>query len=103
MGSLGMLFYVVECFSVNLENLPANAVRSAYFGGIDQQIKGDRGFIAIALGEATHQVNQIGALDAQGAEIRDRLAQLRTLVPDGLLEAGKAAYGLFRGSRKAAP
>src|SRR5215475_6315499 len=40
MGSLRMLFYVVECFSVNLENLAANAVGSAQFGGIDEEIEG---------------------------------------------------------------
>src|SRR6266566_1288552 len=29
MGSLGMLFYIIECFTVNLENLAADAVRRA--------------------------------------------------------------------------
>src|SRR5208337_418578 len=36
MGSLGMLFYVVECFTVNLEKLPANPVRSVQFRRINQ-------------------------------------------------------------------
>src|SRR5260370_38920638 len=36
MGSLSMLFYVVECFTVNLENLAADAIRSAQIGGIQQ-------------------------------------------------------------------
>src|SRR5271166_1718801 len=40
MGSLRMLFYVVECFSVNLEDLPANPVRGVQIGGIDEQIEG---------------------------------------------------------------
>src|SRR5215467_10557127 len=36
MCSLSMLFYVVECFSVNLENLATDAVGSAQIGGIEQ-------------------------------------------------------------------
>src|ERR1700758_139398 len=40
MGSLSMLFYVVECFTVNLENLAADAVRSVQIGRIHQQIQG---------------------------------------------------------------
>src|SRR5215471_6167167 len=39
MAGLSMLFYVVECFSVNLENLATDAVRSAQFGRIQQQIE----------------------------------------------------------------
>ena len=31
-----MLFYVVECFTVNLENLAADAVGSMEIGGIDE-------------------------------------------------------------------
>src|SRR5207247_8010920 len=90
MGSLGMLFYVVECFSVNLENLSADAVGRAQLGGIDQQIQGDRRFVAVPLGEAPHQVHEIGALHTQRTQVGDSLAQLGTLVPNGLLEAGKA-------------
>src|SRR5712664_3705237 len=99
MGSLGMLFYVVECFSVNLENLAADAVRSAQLGGINEQIQGDRGFVAVALCKSAHQIDQIGALHAQRAEVGNDLAQLRALILDGLLEAGEAADGLvWRGS-----
>src|SRR2546428_7751481 len=94
MGSLGMLFYVVECFTVNLENLAADAVGSAQLGRVNQQIQCNCGFVAIALGETAYQINQIGALDAQRAKVRDDLAQLRTLILDGLLEAGEAADGL---------
>src|SRR5689334_8984459 len=36
MGSLSMLFYVVECFTVNLENLATDAVWSAQFSRIHQ-------------------------------------------------------------------
>src|SRR5579864_4756284 len=36
MGSLRMLFYVVECFTVNLENLAAHAVRRMQFNRINQ-------------------------------------------------------------------
>src|ERR1700675_2412844 len=39
MGSLRMLFYIVECFSVNLENLAADAVRSVQFHRIYQYIQ----------------------------------------------------------------
>src|SRR5438132_8191572 len=91
MGSLGMLFYVVECFSVNLENLSADAVGRAQLGGIDQQIQGDRRFVAVPLGEAPHQVHEIGALHTQRTKVGDSLAQLSTLVSNSLLEAGKAA------------
>src|SRR5260370_34861678 len=97
MGSLGMLFYVVECFTVNLENLAADAVGSAQLGGIDQQIKGDGGFVAIAFCKTAHQVNQIGALNAEWTEVRDDLAELGTLIFDRLLEAGQSAGGVFRG------
>src|SRR6266849_8898847 len=103
MGSLGMLFYVVECFSVNLENLAADAVRSVQLCRIDQQIQGDRRFVAVAFSESAHQINQIGALYAERTEIRDGLAELRTLVLDGLLEADKAADGLVRRGGNAAP
>jgi len=41
MGAFGMLFYVVECFSVNLEKSRADAVGSRATEPIDQQIKGD--------------------------------------------------------------
>src|SRR5258707_8457396 len=94
MGSLGMLFYVVECFSVNLENLAADAVRSAQLGGINEQIQSDGGFVAVALGKSAHQIDQIGALHAQRTKVGNDLAQLRALILDGLLEAGEAADGL---------
>src|SRR5258708_3172776 len=96
MGSLGMLFYIVECFTVNLENLATDAVGSAQLGRIDEQIEGDRGFIAVALGEAAHEVNQIGTLHAQRPEVGDGLAELGTFVSDGLLQAGEAADGQLR-------
>src|SRR6266481_4183594 len=102
MGSLGMLFYNVECFTVNLENLATDAVGSAQLGRINEQIQGDGGFVAVALGETAHQIDQIGALHAQRAKVRDDLAQLRTLILDRLLEAGEAADGLFRGGGYAA-
>src|SRR6266478_1392142 len=95
MGSLGMLFYVVECFSVNLENLATDAVWSAQLGRIYEQIQGDGGFVAIALGETTHQIDQIGTLDPERAKVRNDLAQFRTLILDCLLEAGEAADGLL--------
>src|SRR6266568_10679 len=96
MGSLGMLFYIVECFTVNLEDFAANAVGSAQLGGIDQQIKGDGAFVAVTLGKAAHEVNQIGTLHAQRPEVSDGLAALGTLVSDGLLQAGEADDGQLR-------
>src|SRR5580692_7132640 len=77
MGSLGMLFYVVECFTVNLEDLAADAVGSAKLRGINEEVEGYGGFVAVALGETAHEVHEVGALDAEGAEVGDRLAELR--------------------------
>src|SRR5262249_21262666 len=54
MGSLRMLFYVVECFTVNLENLAAHAVGSVGLDRTDEQIQGKGGFVAVPLGETTH-------------------------------------------------
>src|SRR5208282_4918694 len=68
MGSLSMLFYVVECFTVNLEKLAADAVGSLEVGRIDKQVQGDGRFIAIALSEAAHEIHEIGALYAEGAQ-----------------------------------
>src|SRR5260370_37912359 len=103
MGSLGMLFYIVECFTVNLEDLAADAVGSAQLGRIDEQIKGYRGYVAVALGESTHQVNQIGTLHAQRPEVRNGLAELGPLVFNGLMQAGQPADGLLRGGKNPSP
>src|SRR2546421_2802475 len=70
---------------------------------IDQHIKGDSGFVAVPLGESAHQVNQISALHPERTQVCDGLTQLRALVLDGLLEAGKAADGLVRRGRNPAP
>src|SRR5712692_5996453 len=96
MGSLGMLFYIVECFPVNLENLPAHAVGGAQLSRIDQQVQGNGGFVAIALGESAHEVNEIGALDAQGAQVGDGLAKLGGLISNGPLKVGEGVGGLLR-------
>src|SRR5271155_1721577 len=102
MGSLGMLFYVVECFTVNLENLAADAVGSAKLCGINEEVEGHGGFVAIALGEAAHEVHEVSALDAEGAKVGDGLAELGTFVFDGLLEVGEAGDGLFGSGGNAA-
>src|SRR5215813_5508283 len=91
MGSLSMLFYVVECFSVNLEKLAADTVRSAQIGRINEQIQGKRRFVAKALGETAHQVDQIRGLHSHGPEVRNKGAQLSGLVLDGLLQRRKAS------------
>src|SRR5579872_1966988 len=71
MGSLRMLFYVVECFTVNLENLAADAVGSMQVGGFDYDVQGQGGFVAKALGKAVHEVYKIGALDSERTKIGD--------------------------------
>src|SRR2546425_8170076 len=96
MGSLGMLFYIVECFPVNLENLAADAVGGAQLSRIDQQVQGNGGFIAITLGESAHEINEIGALDTQGAQVGNGLAELGGLVFNGLLKIGEGMGGLLR-------
>src|SRR6266571_766093 len=96
MGSLGMLFYIVECFPVNLENLAADAVGGTQLCRIDQQVQGNGGFMAIAFGESAHEINEVGALDAQGTQVGDDLAELAGLVSNGLLKIRKGADGLFR-------
>src|ERR1700730_17806359 len=40
MGSLRMFFYVIKCFTVNLEKFAADAVRSLHFDGIDEDVQG---------------------------------------------------------------
>jgi len=97
-----MFFYVVECFSVNLKKLAADAVRSAEVGGIDEQVESERGFVAVTFGETPHEVDQIGGLDANGAEVGDKGAEVGAFVADGLLEVGEAGSGLVRGSGDAA-
>src|SRR2546430_14059018 len=94
MGSLGMLFYVIECFPVNLENLAANAVGSAQLCRVNEQVQGYGGLVAVALGKAAHEVHQVGALDAQGAQVGDGLPQVSGLVSYGLLDVGEGVVGL---------
>src|SRR5216683_419262 len=96
MGSLRMLFYVVECFTVNLENLATDAVGSVQLDGIDEHVQRQGGFVAIALGKTPHEVHQIGALHAERTQVGDHVAELGGLVFHGLLEVGEAGAGLFR-------
>src|SRR5215472_7288208 len=102
MGSLGMFFYVVECFSVNLENFATDAVGSAQFGGIDQEIECQGRFVAIALGKAAHEVHEVGGLDTHGLEIGNKGAEVAALVANGLLEVAEAAGGLVGSDRNLA-
>src|SRR5258708_13734264 len=95
MGSLRMLFYVVECFTVNLENLATDAVGSVQLDGIDEHVQRQGGFVAIALGKAPHEVHQIGALHAERTQVGDHVAELGRLVAHGLLKVGEAGAGLF--------
>src|SRR2546429_4989273 len=103
MGSLSMLFYVVECFTVNLEKLAADAVRGAQIGGIDEQVEGKRGFIAKTLGETAHQIDKIGGLHADRAQVCDKAAEVGGLIFDGLLERSEAVRnGIIGGGDAAA-
>src|SRR5580693_508571 len=76
MGSLRMLFYVVECFSVNLEKLAADPVGSLELDGVNQEIQSQGGFVAETLREAGHEIEQVGALDTQGPHVRDHVAEI---------------------------
>jgi hypothetical protein len=97
MGSLRMLFYVVECFTVNLENLAADAVGGVEVSGFDHDVEGQGGFVAVALGETLHEVDEVGTLDTQGPEVGDHAAELGGLVFYGVLEVAEAGFGLVRG------
>jgi len=61
-----MLFYVVECFTVNLENLATDAVGSVQVGGFDDDVQRECRFVAETLGKSLHQVEEIGALETFG-------------------------------------
>src|SRR5260221_11767136 len=98
MRSLSMLLYVVKCFTVNLENLATGAVRSVQIGRIDDQIEGQRGFIAETLGKTIHQVDQVGGLYATRAEVGNEVAKLGGFVSNGLLPAPEGGFGVFRGA-----
>src|SRR5271154_455089 len=80
MGSLSMLFYIVECFTVNLENLAADAVRSVQFRRINQQIHGQTGFIPVALPESSHQIHHVRGLHPQWPQVGNHVPQLSSLV-----------------------
>src|SRR6266849_9163168 len=102
MGSLRMLFYVVKCFTVNLENLAADAVRRSQLRRIYKQIQRNRRLVPITLGKTAHEVHQIGALDAQGAKIGNNLAELGPLVLNGLLEGRQPRNSLVGRGRNTA-
>src|SRR5215469_1039089 len=85
MGSLRMLFYVVECFSIYLEDFPANPVRSMQIYRIHKQVQRQRGLVSKALCKAPHQVHQVRRLHAQGTQVRHEVPQLSTFVFHGLL------------------
>src|SRR3984957_4889244 len=97
MGSLRMLFYVVECFTVNLENRAAHAVGGVEVGGFDHDVERQSGFVAVALGKTLHEVDQVGALDAEGPEVGDHAAELGGLVFYSVLEVAKAGFGSVGG------
>src|SRR5579863_1731272 len=93
-----MLFYIVECFPVNLEQLATDAVRSLNLNRINEYIEGESGLVSKTFGEADHQVDEVGALDADRAHVGNHATELRRLPFDGLLEVGEAAGGLLGGN-----
>src|SRR5215467_454299 len=90
MGGLSMFFFVVECFSVNLEKLAADTVRGPQIGRIYQDIERQARFIAKTLPESAHQVDQVGGLHTDRTKVGDKAAKLAGLVLDGLLERSEA-------------
>src|SRR5437762_2923894 len=95
-------FHVVECFTVNLENLSAHPVRRPQLCRINQQIQRNRGLVPVPLRKAPHQVHQVRALHPQRPQVGHRLAQLGSLVLHRLLKIGQRAGGQF-GSRRHPP
>src|SRR3970282_1720476 len=90
-----MFFYVVECFSVNLKEVAADAVGYLQAGIVKEQVKRHSGLVAEAFSKPAHQVHQVGALNAKGTQVGDKAAQFFALVLDGLLERGQASGGLL--------
>src|ERR1700760_4985883 len=90
-----MLFYVVECFTVNLEKLATDAVGSLNFNRINENVKGESGLVSEAFCETDHEVDEVRALDPDGAHVGDHAAELSGLTFDGLLEIGEAGGSLF--------
>src|SRR5579863_1750635 len=95
MRSLSMLFYVVECFTVNLEKLAADAIGSLNLNRINEYIKGQGRLISEAFGKTDHEVDQVSALDTHRAHVRNHAAELRRLAFDGLLQVREAPGGLL--------
>ncbi len=94
-----MLFYVVECFTVNLEELATDAVGSLNLNRINENVEGESGLVSEAFGETDHEVDEVGALDADRAHVGNHAAELGGLAFDGLLEVGEAGGGLFGAGR----
>src|SRR5580692_7213559 len=90
-----MLFYVVECFTVNLEELATNAVGSLNLNRINENVEGEGGLVAEAFCETDHEIDEVGALDTDGAHVGNHAAELSGLAFDGLLEVGKAGGSFF--------
>src|ERR1700742_4719266 len=92
-----MLFYVVECFTVNLEKFAADAIGRLNLNRINEYVEGESGLVAEALGETDHEVDEVGALDTDGAHVGNHAAELGGLAFDGGLEVCEALCGLLRG------
>src|ERR1700733_612441 len=94
-----MLFYVVECFTVNLEELATHAIGRLNLNRINENVEGESGLVSEALGETDHEVDEVGALDADRTHVGNHAAELGGLAFDGLLEVGEAGGGLVWAGR----
>src|SRR5277367_5979551 len=90
-----MLFYVVKCFTVNLEELATDAVGSLNLNRINENVEREGGLVSEAFSEPDHEVDEVGALDTDRAHVGDHAAKLGGLAFNGLLEIGEAVGGLF--------
>ena len=89
-----MLFYVVKCFTVNLKEFAAHTVGSLNLNRINENVEGECGLVSEAFGETDHEIDEVGALDADRAHVGHHAAELGGLAFDGLLEVGEAREGL---------
>src|SRR5882757_7840255 len=90
-----MLFYIVKCFTVNLKKFATDAVGSLNLNRINENVEGKIGLVSVAFGETDHEVDEVGALDADRTHVGNHAAKLGRLAFDGGLEIGKACGGFF--------
>src|ERR1700722_20954256 len=89
-----MLFYVVKCFTVNLKELATHSIGSLNLNRINENVEGQSGLVSEAFGETDHEINEVGALNADRAHVCNHAAERGGLAFDGLLEDGQARGSL---------